>query len=70
MKYLLLIFTISTGIAHACQLEPIEDDLSIDDITLIVDDIEYQASEQYKVSKHANDFLRKTYKDINNDRNR
>lgn len=37
------------------------------DTTATEDDLEYQVSDQAKQAKHANDFLRQVYKDINND---
>lgn len=63
----LLLITLSAGTAHASQPDPIKDDLTIEDITAIVDDIEYQASDQAKQSKHANDFLRQVHKDASHD---
>lgn len=63
----LLLMILSAGAAHASQLNPIKDDLTIEDIAAIVDDLEYQASDQAKVALHANNFLRQVYKDASHD---
>ena len=68
MSYKTLMFLIlMAGAAHADDIDPVKDDLTIEGITEIMLDLEYQVSDQAKQAKHANDFLRQVYKDINND---
>ena len=53
----------SQASAEEITITSADSDLTIEDIALIIDDIEYQASDKAKQARHANDFLRSVYKE-------